>query len=107
MTQPCEAREHRAKPIEQREQVLRLVVRRQTEELHGLDSGRGFRCFATRAAKAGESVASRTAGRFCDAEEAGQQRTSELVSLGSVTAGNSWCDGVAAGERIACDGEGV
>ena len=107
MAQSCEACKHGAQPIKQREQVGRLVVRRQSEDLHSLDRGRGFRCFAPRAAKAGESVAAGTAGRFCDTEEARQQRASELVGQGCVTTGNSSCDSVATGERIACDGEGV
>jgi hypothetical protein len=53
MAQPREAGKHRAQPIEQREDVRHLVVRRQAEELHGLDSSSGFRRFAARAAKAG------------------------------------------------------
>ena len=74
MAQSCEACKHGAQPIKQREQVGRLVVRRQSEDLHSLDRGRGFRCFAARAAKAGESVAAGTAGRFCDTSHGNEFR---------------------------------
>ena len=107
MAETCEPSQHGAEPVEQREHISCRALGRETKNLYGLECCRRFRGFAASAAKAGQPIASRPAGRFRDAQETREQSSPKLIAQARVTTRNASGDCIPARKRLAGDRESI